>query len=65
MLVAMVTRALAAGLGHDLGFLLVILGVQHDVLDAFFLQQLGEPLRFLDGRRTHQHRLPRLVPDAE
>ena len=33
-------RALASGLGHDLGFLLVVLGIQHDVLHALFLQQV-------------------------
>ena len=37
-------RALASGLRDDLGFLLVILGVQDDVLDALLLQQLGQPL---------------------
>ncbi len=37
-------HALASGLGDDLGFALVILGIQHDVLDPFFLQQLGKPL---------------------
>ena len=37
-------HAFASGLGDDFGFALVILGIQHDVLDAFFLQQLGKPL---------------------
>ena len=50
-------HALASGLGHDLGFALVILGVQHDVLDALLLQQLGKPLRFFDRRGADQHRL--------
>ena len=31
-------RALASRLRHDLGFVLVILGVQHHVLHALFLQ---------------------------
>ena len=34
MLVAIVTCALASGLRDDLGFLLVILRIQHDVLHA-------------------------------
>ena len=40
MLVAIVTRASAAtGLGHDGRFLLVVLGVEDDVLDAAPLEQ--------------------------
>ena len=35
-------HAFASGLGHDLGFALVILGVEHDVLDALLLQQLRQ-----------------------
>ena len=50
-------RALASGLRHDERFALVILGVQHLVLDAHFLQQAGQPLRFLDRDGAHQHRL--------
>ncbi len=38
MLVAMVTDALAARLGHDLRLPLVVLGVQHHVGDAGGLQ---------------------------
>ena len=34
MLVAIVTAAWRPGLGDDLGFLRVVLRVQHDVLDA-------------------------------
>ena len=36
-------HAFASGLRHNLGFPFVILGVEHDVLDALFLQQLGKP----------------------
>ena len=39
----------------------MILGVQHDVLDAFFLQQLGKALGFLDRSRAHQHGLAGVV----
>ena len=53
----MVTAALASGLRDDFGFALVELGVQHDVLDAFLLQQLGKPLRFFYRSSTDQHRL--------
>ena len=31
---------LASGLRHDLGFLLVVLGIQYDMLDALLLQQV-------------------------
>ncbi len=51
----------AAGLRHDFGFTLVVLGIQHHVLDALLLQQIGEPLRLLDRRRAHQDRLPVLM----
>jgi hypothetical protein len=48
----------AARLGHDLGFPLVVLGVQHHVPDVFALQQAREVLGFLDGDGAHQHRPP-------
>ena len=54
-------RALAARLGDDLGLALVLLGVQHVVLDALLLELLGEHLRGLDRDRAHQHGLPGLV----
>ena len=41
-------HALTACLGDDLGFLLVILGIEDDVLDALFLQQVGQALGFLN-----------------
>ncbi len=53
--------AKSSGLRHDLGFLLVMLGVQHDMLDALFLQQIGKPLGFFDGSGAHQYRLSRVV----
>jgi hypothetical protein len=37
-------RARPAGLRHELGLLRVILGVQHDVLDAPLLEPRREPL---------------------
>ena len=39
----------AAGLGDDLGFLLVELGVEDDVADALALEDLGEELGFFDA----------------
>ena len=50
-------RMEAPGLGHDLGFLGVLLGIENGVRDPLFFQQPGENLGFLDRRRTHQHRL--------
>ena len=35
-------RLLAARLSHDFGFALMVLGIQHDVLDTLLLQQLGD-----------------------
>src|SRR5450756_409646 len=52
----------AARLGDDLRFLLMILGVQHLVLDAKLLQLMAQPFGFLDGTRTHKDGLPLLVP---
>ena len=50
-------HALAAGLGDDECFALVILGVQNLVLDANALEQAGQPLGLLDRDGAHQHRL--------
>ena len=50
------TVALRAGLRDDLGFLLVVLGVQDDVLDAAQLQQLRQPLRLFDRDRADERR---------
>ena len=46
------------GLGHDLGLLLMVLGVQHRVGHVFPLQHPGNQFAFLNGNGTHQHRLP-------
>ena len=61
MFVATVDRALASGLRHDHGFLLVVLRVQHVVLDAATVEHAGEQLRLLDRHRADQDRLPVLV----
>ena len=44
-------------LGNDLCFLLVVLGVQNVMGNAFLFQQLGEHLGLLNGDGAHQHRL--------
>ena len=49
------------GLGHDLRFLFVVLGVQHLVLDAFPFEELAQVLGFLDGGGAHQHRLAAIM----
>src|SRR5579864_4542027 len=54
-------HALASGLRHNLGFALVILGIQHDVLDALLLQKLREAFGFFDRGGTNQHRLVALI----
>ena len=54
-------RAVAAGLGHDLRLVLVVLGVQHHVLDAGLLEEARELLRLLDRDRAHEHRAAGLV----
>src|SRR5690606_4841596 len=46
----------ATGLGDDLRFLLMVLGVQYLVGDSFLLQQVGDHLGGLDRGDTHQHR---------
>ena len=50
-------HAFAAGLSDDLCFPLVIFGIEHDVLDAFFLQQFGKALGLFDRSSADQHRL--------
>ena len=49
---------LSTGLGDDLGFFFVELGVEDLVLDAFLGQQAGHVLGSFDGGSTHQHRTP-------
>ncbi|MNG91398.1 hypothetical protein D3C79_503070 [compost metagenome] len=45
-----------ACLRDDLGFLLVILGVEHLVVDPFLFQEVGHVLGSFNGRGTYQHR---------
>ena len=55
-------RAHPARLRDDLGFLLVVLGVEDLVVgDAALLEKLGEPLRLLDRDRADEDRPPLLV----
>ena len=54
-------HAEAAGLGDDLGFLLVELGVEDDVPDALALEDLGEQLGLLDRGGADQDGLLLLV----
>jgi hypothetical protein len=53
------------GLRHDLGFLRVLLGVQHLVRQLVLVEQAGDQLRVLDRRGAHQHRLAALVAVAD
>src|SRR5690554_6660693 len=46
----------ATGLGNDLGFFFVVLGVQYLVIDALLRQQLGNHFRGLDRCSTDQNR---------
>src|SRR5690606_35447373 len=43
--------------GHDLGFLHVILRVQHRVWDLLALEHAGEHFALLHAHRTDEHRL--------
>ncbi len=54
-------HAFAAGLGDDFRFLLVILGVEHNVLNAFFLQQIRQALGLFDRSGAHQHWLASVI----
>ncbi len=56
------TARLAAGQGDDRRLPVVLLGVQHLVLDAGLLEHAGQDLRLGHRRRADQHRLPVLVP---
>ena len=47
---------LAAGLGDDLGLALVVLGVEHLVLDAALVEQAGNPLALFDRHGADEHR---------
>ena len=48
--------ALAAGLRDDLGFLRVVLRVEHDVLRALLLEHARDTLGLFDRDRADQHR---------
>ena len=37
------------------------LGIEYDVLNALFLEQIRKPLRFFDGSRAHQNRLTGII----
>ena len=50
-------RAGPAGLGDDVGFLLVVAGVQHVVRDLVLLEERRQRLGFLDADGADQHRL--------
>ena len=65
MLVEMVTAPVAARLRDDFRFALVVLGVEHVMLDAGLLELVGDALGFLDRDRADQHRLPALVAVAD
>ena len=54
-------RARAPRLGHDLGFLVVVLRVEDHVPDAAALEQARQPLGLLDRDRADQHRPVRLL----
>ena len=54
-------RTLLARAGHNLSFALVILGVQHFVLEAAPFELAGERLGYLDRHGTDQDRQPQAV----
>ena len=54
-------HAQAAGLGYDLGFFLMELGVEDDVADALLLEDLGEELGLFDACGADQDGLLLLV----
>ena len=48
-------------LRDDLGFLFMVLRVEHVVRDALFFEHLRQQLRFFNGDRAHQHGLLAVV----
>ena len=54
-------RAAAPGLGHDRRLALVVLRVQHDMLDPVSLEQAGQHFTVLDRDGADQHRLAVLL----
>ncbi len=53
-----------SGLGNDVGFALVLLGVEHLMRQLRLGQQLVDQLRVLNGGGAHQHRLTALMTFA-
>ena len=58
-------RAETAGLGDDFRFALMVLGVQHVMLDAGFFELFGDALGLFDRDRADQHRLAAFVAVAD
>ena len=58
-------HARATGLDHDLGFLGVLLGVQHLVRQLLLVEQTGQQLRAFDRGGAHQHRLAALMASLD
>ena len=54
-------RPQLTGLGDDLGLLLMVLGVEHIVLDALALEHIRQLLRLFNGDGAHQNGLSLLV----
>ncbi len=54
-------RAFAPGLRNDARFALMLLGVQHLMRDAAFLQQFGDGFGLFDGDGAHEHGLAPFV----
>ena len=54
--------ATLTGVGDDVGFFLVELGVEHGVLNTQLVELAAQPLAFLDARGAHEDRLSLLVP---
>ena len=54
-----------AGLRHDLGLAIMLLGVEHVVRQPGLLQQVGHQLGVLDGGGADQHRLATFVAVAD
>ena len=55
----------AAGVFHDHGFLLVITGVEHHVLDVLLLQIVRQHLALFDRDGANQHRLAAFLGAAD
>ena len=55
----------AARLSDDLRFALVLLGVEHLVLDAALVEELAQPFALLDGDGSHQDRPPLAIDTGD